>query len=139
MNYDTDSMVDEADGNAVGAMTPYPTNADTALAACANSTLDHIAARRKSGADTRPFFYAVGFHKPHIPWTVPEEWYELYQLDAIELAPNRYEPKGVPPVAMNNILEGYWADAFSDFSALRANGSISKGNPYDNTTLPDYW
>eukprot|EP00729_Bicosta_minor_P015652 gene15652-10871_t len=89
MNYDTDSMVDEAGGNAVGAMTPYPTNADTALAACANSTLDHIAARRKSGADTRPFFYAVGFHKPHIPWTVPEEWYELYQLDAIELAPNR--------------------------------------------------
>ena len=136
---DADLMVAEAGGGNAAAMSPSPSNADTKLAACANSTLDHIAARRKSGADKRPFFYAVGFHKPHIPWTVPEEWYDLYPLDTIELAPNRYAPKGVPSVAMNSILEGYWADVFSDFKALRANGSISNGNPYDNTTLPDYW
>eukprot|EP00041_Stephanoeca_diplocostata_P032300 m.1032333 g.1032333 ORF g.1032333 m.1032333 type:complete len:133 (-) comp24123_c1_seq25:6042-6440(-) len=45
----------------------------------------------------------------------------------------------IPSVAMNDILNGYWANSFSDFGALRANGSITKGNPYDNSTLPDYW
>lgn len=31
------------------------------------------------------------------------------------------------------------ANSFSDFGTLLANGSITKGNPYDNSTLPDYW
>lgn len=47
------------------AMTPGE-NADTALASCANATFTRLAAQRESGADTRPFFFAVGFHKPHI-------------------------------------------------------------------------
>lgn len=124
-----------AEGNA---MSPSY-NADVCLSVCANSTLHRMAARRASGADTRPFFFGVGFHKPHIPWTVPQEWYDLYPLDEIELAPSRLPPIGVPTVAMNDILNGYWADSFADFNTLRANGSITKGNPYDNSTLDDYW
>lgn len=72
-------------------------------------------------------------------WDVPQKWYDLYPLDTIELAPNPHPPQGVPSVALNDILNGCWSDSFSDFGALRANGSITAGNPYDNSTLPDYW
>jgi len=70
---------------------------------------------------------------------VPQEWYDLYPLDTIQLAPSRLPPIGVPTVAMNDILNGYWSNSFSDFASLRANGSITAGNPYDNSTLPGYW
>jgi hypothetical protein len=34
---------------------------------------------------SRPFFLAVGFHKPHMPWNVPRKWYDLHPLDGIQL------------------------------------------------------
>lgn len=49
-------------------------NADVNLASCGARTLHRLKAYHDSGNDTRPFFLAVGFHKPHIPWTVPQEY-----------------------------------------------------------------
>lgn len=48
---------------------------------------------------TKPFFLAVGFHKPHIPYKFPEEFLKLYPLSSIGLAPDPFVPKGLPPVA----------------------------------------
>lgn len=78
-------------------------------------------------------------HKPHIPWTVPQEFYDRYPLDEVALAPHPSRPSGAPAVALNNILSGYWSSAFTDFGTLLANGSITKMNPDDNTTLDAYW
>ena len=44
----------------------------------------------------------------------------------------------VPSVAMNNILSGYWSNAFSDFGALRANGTITNTSSA-HTLADDYW
>src|SRR5207244_13067998 len=33
----------------------------------------------------KPFFIAVGFHKPHEPLVCPQKYFELYPLDKIEL------------------------------------------------------
>ena len=33
----------------------------------------------------KPFFFACGLHKPHMPWSVPRKYYDLYPLDKIEL------------------------------------------------------
>jgi arylsulfatase A-like enzyme len=33
----------------------------------------------------RPFFCAVGFYRPHLPWYVPRRFFDLYPLDQIEL------------------------------------------------------
>lgn len=90
-----------------GAMEPSETNPDTALADCANRTIYHLAQSRSEGSLERPFFFAVGFHKPHIPWNVPHYWYEMYPLNEVDLAVNPNPPVGVPPVAMNNILSGW--------------------------------
>ena len=35
----------------------------------------------------QPFFVACGFWKPHVPWTVPQRYLDLYPLDSIEIPP----------------------------------------------------
>jgi arylsulfatase A-like enzyme len=35
----------------------------------------------------KPFFLAVGFHKPHMPWNVPRKWFDLFPLESIKLPP----------------------------------------------------
>ncbi len=52
-------------------------------------------------AADRPFFLMVGFFKPHTPFCAPAKYWDLYDRDKIELAPNPREPVNVPAVAMN--------------------------------------
>lgn len=35
----------------------------------------------------RPFFLAVGFLRPHVPWYVPQEWFDLHPVDSLALPP----------------------------------------------------
>ena len=35
----------------------------------------------------KPFFLAVGFVLPHVPWYAPQEWFDLHPLDSIEVPP----------------------------------------------------
>lgn len=37
----------------------------------------------------QPFLLCVGFARPHVPWTVPQKWFDLHPLDQIELPPYR--------------------------------------------------
>lgn len=48
-----------------------------------------------------PFFLAVGFHKPHIPFRIPQEYLSLYPIDKMTLAPDPSVPTLLPPVAYN--------------------------------------
>jgi len=54
----------------------------------------------------KPFFLAAGFHKPHLPWTAPEQFYNLYQADALHI-PSEPEMKGIPKIAMQTELSGF--------------------------------
>ena len=82
-------------GGGQDAMTPTATGSDDHLPCTANKTLHQIAANRSAGVDTRPFFYAVGFHKPHIPWTVPASYYDM-QVTAGRAGGNK--PPSVGPI-----------------------------------------
>jgi iduronate 2-sulfatase len=53
----------------------------------------------------RPFFLAIGFAKPHLPFVAPKKYYDLYPLERIELAPNPSPPHDVPAIAMHNSAE----------------------------------
>ena len=48
-----------------------------------------------------PFFLAVGFRKPHLPWVSPKKYWDLYQPAEIDLAPNPFLPTGAPGYAIN--------------------------------------
>lgn len=36
----------------------------------------------------KPFFLACGFVKPHLPWIVPQKYYDMYPLETIKLPPH---------------------------------------------------
>ena len=77
--------------------------------------------QQKSG----PFFLAVGFIKPHLPFVAPKKYWDLYDPQQIELADNPVKPKGAPALAMHSFGElRYYSDmpkrdAVSDEEARR--------------------
>jgi len=62
---------------------------------------DAAVARLKELKD-RPFFLAVGFHKPHLPFIAPKKYFDLYDRDAIEPANNPFPPTDAPKYATYN-------------------------------------
>ncbi len=57
----------------------------------------------------QPFFLAVGYYRPHLPFNAPKKYWDLYDRDKIPLAENDDLPKDAPTMAINTIreLRGY--------------------------------
>lgn len=71
-----------------------------------DGTLTEIAIQMLSEYNTKqPFFLAVGFSKPHLPFVAPQRYWDLYQRKEIPLAPNNFRPKGAPRFAINSLTE----------------------------------
>lgn len=49
-----------------------------------------------------PFFLAVGFLKPHLPFVAPKKYWDLYDPSQIDLPPNYRAPKGAPRGAVHS-------------------------------------
>lgn len=64
-----------------------------------------IAMLRVAAKGKKPFFVAAGFRKPHLPWTAPKRFFDLYPQTII---PRRNEPAmtGIPPIALQTDLFG---------------------------------
>lgn len=56
-----------------------------------------------------PFFFGVGYYRPHLPFNAPKKYWDLYDRASIPLSPNPFLPKNAPPMAanMNRELRGY--------------------------------
>jgi iduronate 2-sulfatase len=59
------------------------------------------ALRRLRAAKDRPdpFFLAVGFLKPHLPFCAPKKYWDLYRRDSFEVPALRTPPEGAPAYA----------------------------------------
>lgn len=74
-----------------------------------------------------PFFFGVGYYRPHLPFNAPMKYWDLYERDAIPVAANPYPPADGPIAAMSTMreLKGYadFADAPHPFD-----GSVSEAD-----------
>ena len=48
------------------------------------------------GAAGKPFFLAVGYKKPHLPFVAPKKYWDMYDPDSLELAAYQQMPEGAP-------------------------------------------
>lgn len=58
----------------------------------------------------KPFFQAVGIFRPHIPWFVPRQYFDLYPMDKIKLPKVRRNWLAHTPPAGDEMTRGrrYW-------------------------------
>jgi iduronate 2-sulfatase len=52
-----------------------------------------------------PFFFAVGYYRPHLPFNAPKKYWDLYERSEIPLAENPQRPEGAPLMATNTMRE----------------------------------
>lgn len=53
----------------------------------------------------QPFFLAVGFWKPHLPYNAPKRWWNLYDRKKLTLPDHPARPIGAPPLAIHHSSE----------------------------------
>ncbi len=69
----------------------------------------------------KPFLLTIGFHKPHMPWNVPQKYFDLYPLEKVELPPYREDDlRDIPPAGVK---------------MARAPGSNSPDKPSDHELM----
>ena len=73
---------------------PDNTFEDGKTADLAVQTLDNMSKK------DQPFFLAVGFRKPHLPWVAPKKYWDMYDPAKIDLAPNQFLPVDAPEYAV---------------------------------------
>ncbi|MBI5395073.1 MAG: sulfatase [Verrucomicrobia bacterium] len=74
-----------------------------------DTTREALAAMRELAAKPQqPFFLAVGFANPHVPWVAPKRYWDLYHAEDIPLPPNQFAPKNAPEFAAKSGDDFYW-------------------------------
>ncbi|MDP2886168.1 MAG: sulfatase [Ignavibacteria bacterium] len=75
----------------------------------------------------RPFFFAVGFSKPHLPFVTPKKYWDLYKRDEMPVAAFQQKARNGPDLAYHRASELY---AYSDILPL-ASFSDQRGGGLD--------
>lgn len=107
----------------------------------------------------KPFFLACGIYRPHLPWYVPQKYFDLYPLDKVQL-PKLLEDdqKDLSQRALdivergndyhaNVIAAGQWKKAVQGYLASISYADAMLGNlldalaksPYSNNTIIILW
>ncbi|MBI2481299.1 MAG: sulfatase, partial [Planctomycetia bacterium] len=79
----------------------------------------------------KPFFLAVGLVKPHMPFSVPKKWFDMFPLESIELPPHRAgDLDDIPPAGVRMakpdgdhaamLKSGRWKEAVQAYLATIA-------------------
>ncbi len=78
-----------------GPVLEFPEVADSAYpdGQIGNKTIADLKRMKKN---SKPFFLACGFIKPHLPFYAPKKYWDLYDRASLELADNLDRPKGAP-------------------------------------------
>lgn len=52
-----------------------------------------------------PFFLALGYYRPHLPFVAPKKYWDLYDRESLPMATNPFLPKDAPVMAMDSAYE----------------------------------
>lgn len=103
----------------------------------------------------QPFFIAAGLVKPHMEFSVPKKWFDMFPLESIQLPPHREDDlKDVPPAGVRMakpggdhakmVASGRWKEAvqaylatiaFCDSQVGRLIDALEKSPARDNTIV----
>ncbi len=103
----------------------------------------------------QPTFIACGLVKPHMPFSVPKKWFDMFPLDSIQLPPHREDDLAdVPPAGVKMagpqgdhakiVASGRWKEAvqaylatiaFCDSQVGRLLDALEKSPQRDNTIV----
>lgn len=110
----------------------------------------------------QPFFLACGFFRPHLPWYVPQKYFDMYPLDELRLPKvNKNDLRDVPRIAQKIALakgdhekvlrHGQWKRAVQGYLSsisfvdacvgrvVAALNAFSKDSPYLRNTIIVLW
>ncbi|QWX83018.1 sulfatase [Cellulophaga sp. HaHaR_3_176] len=60
-----------------------------------------------------PFYMGLGYFRPHLPFTAPKKYWDLYDPNKIPLAANQNVPENAPGHTMNSMYELRHYDGFN--------------------------
>ncbi len=60
---------------------------------------------RLASLGSKPFFLAVGFWRPHLPFVAPKRYWEMYEPDQIPLPTPANPPQNAPAIALHDSRE----------------------------------
>jgi iduronate 2-sulfatase len=83
----------------------------------ARETIKRLTAAKESD---QPFFIAAGFARPHLPFSVPKKYWDLYNPARFNLAANKKAPEGAPEWAVKSGATG----EISAYKPVPENGEI---------------
>ena len=63
-------------------------------------TLKAIDKFKEFSQNGKPFFMAIGYVSPHLPFIQPKKYWDMYDHDEIKLADNTYQPLNSPDIAI---------------------------------------
>jgi iduronate 2-sulfatase len=66
----------------------------------------------------QPFFLAIGFSRPHLPFTVPKKYWDMYPLDSIKTAEFEKKSENGPDIAYHN--SGELRNGYADIPKIPA-------------------
>ena len=81
---------------------------------------------RDHATSKQPFFLAVGFWRPHLPFVAPRKYWDLYDPNDIPLPSPAEKPKNVPDIAMHSSRE------------IKGYGLSPKDRPFTESEIRHY-
>ncbi len=78
-----------------------------------------IADLNRLNKKSEPFFMAVGFLKPHLPFIAPKKYWDMYDHDQIQLPDNYHVPKDAPKESIHTSGE------LRSYAGIPAKGPVS--------------
>ena len=83
---------------------------------------------KRLSEEEEPFFLALGFYRPHLPWAVPQKYWDLYDPSEVDLADNQFFPE-------NGICKSNLVD-FMHYGDELINDTYSDFGRYNDEDFP---